>query len=94
MKTKEELMKEIEQALDFVRGGLAMHNGGVDLVDVDQATGVVKVRMRGMCVGCPMSQLTLKAGIEEAVRMAVPEITEVISVEDEPVAEACAHEHA
>jgi Fe-S cluster biogenesis protein NfuA len=94
MKPKEQLMKEIDEALDFIRGGLAMHRGGVDLVDVDPATGVAKVRMRGMCVGCPMSELTLKAGIEETVRMAVPEITEVIAVEDEPVGETCAHGHA
>ncbi len=90
-KTKEQLMKEIEAALDMVRGGLALHNGGVDLVDLDVATGVASVRMRGMCVGCSMSELTLKSGIEEAVRMMVPEVTEVVSAEtaEQPAAHAC-----
>lgn len=90
-KTKDQLLKEIDGALDMVRGGIALHNGGVDLVDVDVATGVATVRLRGTCVGCPMSDLTLKSGIEEAVRMMVPEITEVVSApsEQEAPAHAC-----
>lgn len=83
MKSKVELHAEVDRALDMVRGGIALHNGGVELVDVDPETGVVKVRMQGMCVGCPMSTLTLKAGIEETVRMAVPEITEVVDIADD-----------
>lgn len=81
MKTKEELMIQIEGALDMVREGLAMHRGGVDLIDLDVATGVATVRMRGMCVGCPMSGITMKEGIEEAVRMAVPEVTSVVAAD-------------
>jgi Fe-S cluster biogenesis protein NfuA len=88
-KSKEELLKEIEAVLDELREGLALHRGGVDLVDVDMETGVVTVRMKGMCVGCSMGELTLKAGIEEAVRMMVPEVTEVVNAE--ALAEACAH---
>lgn len=82
-------MIEIERALDMVRGGIAMHNGGVELIDLNVETGVATVRMSGMCVGCPMSGLTLKAGIEEAVRMVVPEVTEVIA--EEPAATPHAH---
>jgi Fe-S cluster biogenesis protein NfuA len=82
-KSKEELLKEIDAVLDQLREGLAMHRGGVDLLDIDMETGVVKVRMKGMCVGCSMGDLTLKAGIEEAVRMMVPEVTEVVNVAGE-----------
>lgn len=89
-KSKQDLLKEIDGVLDQLREGLAMHRGGVDLLDIDMETGVVKVRMKGMCVGCSMGELTLKAGIEEAVRMMVPEVTEVVNAEELP--EACAHE--
>ena len=79
-KTKEELMSEIEKVLDVLRQGLAMHAGNVELVDMDVATGKVSVRLLGTCVGCPMSELTLKAGIEDTVREMVPEVTEVVAV--------------
>ncbi len=79
-KSKEELRQEIETVLDSLREGLAMHAGNVELVDVDPETGKVSVRLMGTCVGCPMSDLTLKAGIEETLRQLVPEVTEVVNV--------------
>ncbi len=79
-KTKQELMVQIEQVLDTLRGGLAMHAGNVELVDVEPESGKVSVRLLGTCVGCPMSDLTLKAGIEETLRELVPEVTEVVNV--------------
>jgi Fe-S cluster biogenesis protein NfuA len=45
------------------------------------ATGQVKVRMQGSCVGCPMSEVTLKAGIEDTLKEMVPEVSEVVQVE-------------
>lgn len=86
-KTKEDLLIEVDRALDMTREGLALHKGGVDLVDVDMETGVVSVRLKGTCVGCPLAGMTLKEGIEEAVRMMVPEITEVVNLEEETHAE-------
>jgi Fe-S cluster biogenesis protein NfuA len=79
-KTKEQLMIEIEQVLETLRQGLAMHAGNVELVDMDIETGKVSVKLLGTCVGCPMADLTLKAGIEETVREIVPEVKEVIAV--------------
>lgn len=79
-KTREELMSEVEKILDTLREGLAMHAGNVELVDADPTTGKVLVRLMGSCVGCPMSDLTLKAGIEETVREMIPEVTEVVAV--------------
>lgn len=79
-KSKEELRQEIETVLDSLREGLAMHAGNVELVDVDPETGKISVRLMGTCVGCPMSDLTLKAGIEETLRQLVPEVTEVVNV--------------
>lgn len=79
-KTKQELSQQVEQVLETLRGGLAMHAGNVELVDVEPESGIVSVRLLGTCVGCPMSDLTLKAGIEETLRELIPEVTEVINV--------------
>lgn len=73
-------MKErIEEALDQIRPALQNDGGDVELVDVDEATGVVKVKLVGACGGCPMSQMTLKAGIERVLKQAIPEVTSVES---------------
>lgn len=80
-KTKEELKIDIENVLNVLREGLAMHGGNCELVDADPETGRVEIRMQGACVGCPLSELTLKAGIEDTLREMVPEVKEVIQVE-------------
>ncbi len=80
MKSKEELKVDIENVLKILREGLAMHGGNVELVDVDPENGLVQVRLQGSCVGCPMSELTLKAGIEDTLKEMVPEVKEVIQV--------------
>jgi Fe-S cluster biogenesis protein NfuA len=73
-------MKEkVEQALNKIRPSLQADGGNVELVDVG-ADGVVKVRLVGACHGCPMSQMTLKNGIERLLRQEIPEVTSVISV--------------
>ncbi len=79
-KSEIELREEIEKVLDVLREGIAMHSGNVELVAVDPVSGKVSVRFQGMCVGCPMSDLTLKAGIEETLREMIPEVTEVVAV--------------
>ena len=73
-------MKEkVEAVLNKIRPQLQADGGGVDLIDVDDA-GVVKVKLTGACGGCPMSQMTLKMGIEKTLREAVPEVTRVEQV--------------
>lgn len=73
-------MKErIQAALDMVRPALQADGGDVELVNVG-ADGVVSVRLTGACGGCPMSTMTLKAGIERVLKEQVPEVKEVISV--------------
>ena len=74
---KADFMDQVEQALESVRAGLAFHKGGVDLIDADPVSGVVVVRMLGMCVGCPLAGMTLKMGIEETLMSLVPGVTEV-----------------
>ncbi len=93
MKTKEELRAEVEGVLDVVRQGLAMHGGNVEVTDVEPETGKVFVRLQGACVGCPMSEMTLKAGIEDTLLSMVPGVTEIVNVDASAEEEACcAHE--
>lgn len=75
------MKEQIEAALDRVRPALRMDGGGIELVDIDEGTGVVKVRLQGACRGCPMSQITLKMAVEAAIMDALPQIKEVIAVE-------------
>ena len=70
---------KVQQALDSIRPFLQADGGDVELVDVNDE-GVVFVRLTGACGGCPMSQITLKAGIEERVKEQVPEVTSVEAV--------------
>ena len=72
-------MKEkVEKALDKIRPSLMADGGNVELVDVKD--GVVKVKLTGACGGCPMSQMTLKMGIERVLKQEIPEIEEVVAV--------------
>ena len=76
----ENIMKEkVEKALQKVRPMLQADGGDVELVDVQD--GIVTVRLQGACGGCPMSQMTLKNGIEKILKEEVPE---VVSVESAP----------
>lgn len=70
---------KIEQALKQIRPALQADGGDVEFVDVNE-NGEVKVRLTGTCAGCPMSQMTLKQGVERLLKEQVPGITNVISV--------------
>lgn len=70
---------KVEEALDKVRPMLAADGGNVELVDVS-ADGVVKLKLTGSCGCCPMSQMTLKMGVEKIIKKDVPEIKEVIAI--------------
>jgi Fe-S cluster biogenesis protein NfuA len=73
------LKEKIEKALEEVRPMLAADGGGVELVDVTEE-GKVSVKLTGACGGCPMSQMTLKMGIEKVLKEKVSEVKEVVSV--------------
>jgi Fe-S cluster biogenesis protein NfuA len=74
------LMKErIQAAIEKIRPMLQADGGDVQLVDVSE-DGVVQVRLQGACSGCPMSQMTLKNGIERIIKQEVPEVKTVVSV--------------
>jgi len=69
---------KVEKALNRIRPALQADGGDVELVEVKD--GVVKVRLTGACGGCPMSQMTLKMGIERQLKKDVPEVKEVQAV--------------
>ena len=72
-------MKEkVEKALDKIRPALMADGGNVELVEVKD--DLVKVKLTGACGGCPMSQMTLKMGIERLLKKEIPEIKEVVAV--------------
>ncbi|MBW2436829.1 MAG: NifU family protein [Desulfobacterales bacterium] len=72
------MKEQVQSALDDIRPSLQADGGDVELVDV--VDGVVTVRLTGACGGCPMSQMTLKQGIETYVKQKIPEIVSVESV--------------
>ncbi|OTA41246.1 MAG: hypothetical protein A6D92_08495 [Symbiobacterium thermophilum] len=72
------MFERVERALDLIRPAIRMDGGEVELVSVED--GVARIRMVGACGGCPMSTMTLKMGIERAVRQHVPEIRAVEAV--------------
>jgi Fe-S cluster biogenesis protein NfuA len=73
-------MKEkVEAALKVIRPSLQADGGDVELVEVTE-DGIVKVRLKGACHGCPMSQMTLSQGIEKQLKQSIPEVKKVISV--------------
>jgi len=74
------IMKEkIQEALNKIRPMLQADGGDVELVDVQD--GIVTVRLQGACGGCPMSQMTLKNGIERILKQEVPEVVSVESAQ-------------
>lgn len=73
------MREKVEKALEKIRPMLMADGGNVDLVDVSD-DGVVKLKLTGTCGCCPMSQMTLKMGIERILKQEVPQIKEVIAI--------------
>jgi len=72
-----DLLNRIEQTLDTLRPYIASHRGNVEVVDFDEGSGTLLLRMGGTCHGCSASNITLKQGIEARLRQMVPEVRSV-----------------
>ncbi len=81
---KDQLMAEVEAALEHVRPHLAVDGGNVELIDITDDQ-IVLIKWQGACSNCGMTRMTLKAGIEDVVKGKVPSIKGVRSI-DEPEA--------
>ena len=74
--TENNWKEKVKEALEQVRPALKRDGGDVELIDVSD-DGIVTVRLQGACAGCPMSQMTLKMGIEQHIKKMIPEVKEV-----------------
>ncbi|MGQ9561653.1 MAG: NifU family protein [Candidatus Oleimicrobiaceae bacterium] len=72
------MQEKVKEVLDRIRPALQRDGGDVELVEVKD--GIVSVRLKGACGGCPMSQMTLKMGIEREIKRVVPEVKQVVAV--------------
>ena len=73
------LTEKVKNVLEKIRPSLQADGGDIELVNVDEK-GVVKVKLKGACAGCPMSTVTLKMGVEKVLKQNLPEIIRVESV--------------
>lgn len=76
---KEELRSKVLVALDLLRPFLHADGGDMELIDITD-DAIVQVRLLGSCSDCSMSQMTIKGGLEEALKMAAPELKGVVAV--------------
>jgi len=72
------MKEQVAEAINKIRPMLQRDGGDVELVDFEE--GIVKVRLQGACAGCPMSQMTIKNGIERFLKEQIPEVKSVESV--------------
>jgi len=79
MMNPEALLPRVERALDTIRPYLEADGGNVKILEITEE-GIVKLELLGACGSCPMSAMTLKAGVEEAIKRLVPEITAVQAI--------------
>jgi len=70
--------EKVEKAISEIRPFLEADGGNIELIDVQE--GIVKVKLVGACGSCPMSQMTLKRGVEARLKAQIPEVKEVIAV--------------
>lgn len=68
---------KVAEVIEIVRPAIQADGGDINLLDVDEVSGVVLVELTGACVSCPASSVTLKAGIERIMKDRVPGVTEV-----------------
>ena len=77
----EGLNVKVQEVLDHLRPLIQADGGDIELVDINEDTGVVSIRFKGACKGCPGAAMTLKMGVERHMKEKVPQVTSVIAVE-------------
>ena len=81
MSDTETMKDKVAVIIGKLRPLLQADGGDIDLVSVDEPTGVVSVRLQGACKGCPSAAMTLKMGVERHLKDRVPGVTEVVAVD-------------
>jgi len=77
---------QVLEAIDAIRPALQADGGDIRIVELHEDTGVLDVELLGACGGCPMSTMTLKAGIERILKDRVEGLTEVRAINEDPFA--------
>jgi Fe-S cluster biogenesis protein NfuA len=75
-----DIFGRIEQSLDTLRPYISSHKGSVEVIDFDEAQGLLLLRLGGTCHGCSASTITLKQGIETRLKQLVPEVKQVEAI--------------
>jgi len=70
---------EVEKVIEEIRPNLRADGGDIELVDVTE-DGIVKVKLKGRCAGCPLSTMTIKFGVERYLKARVPQVKKVVVV--------------
>ncbi len=78
MLTDQQITSQIEEALEDLRPYFYMHGGNIEFVRFEK--GTVYVKLEGNCMGCPSSSFTLKLMVEESLKKEVPQVTEVVQL--------------
>ena len=73
------MREKVQAVIDEIRPALQADGGDIELVEVEEG-GVVKVRLKGACAGCPGAQMTLQFGVQRLLQKRVPEVTQVVAV--------------
>ena len=75
-----EITEQVREVIESIRPYLQADGGDIELVGVNNKSGIVTVRLQGACHGCPSAQMTLKMGVERHLKEKVPQVTEVVAV--------------
>ena len=75
------MTEQVREVMEEIRPMLQADGGDIELVNVDEATGVVSVRLQGACKGCPGAAMTLRMGVERHQKYKVPVVKEVVAVQ-------------
>ena len=82
--TKDAMKEAVENVLRTIEISLKIHNGGLELCDINEQEGSVAVRFSGACVDCALSNLTFTQGVERALFLGVPGIKKVVLLKPSP----------
>ena len=81
MADQQTMTHRVTEVIENIRPMLQADGGDIDLVSVDEPTGVVTVRLQGACRGCPGAAMTLKMGVERHLKERVPQVKELVNVQ-------------
>ncbi|WP_147678320.1 NifU family protein [Algibacter pacificus] len=79
--TSEEVKINVEKALEEIRPFLQSDGGDISLLSIEDNDTLVKVQLKGACVGCSVNQMTLKSGVEMTIKKYVPQIEKVVNID-------------